>query len=100
MSGELMAWMRTAAQVGAEEAAGGLLEAQHLPKLHVEGFDDAVAGDGFVQDVLDLGELVLAAARGVRTSRPILRAEATTTGTKSSRTQAELAAEPMTTTIR
>jgi hypothetical protein len=41
-----------------------LAEAQQLPKLHVEGFNDAVAGDGFVQDVLNVGELVLPAARG------------------------------------
>ena len=53
------------AEVGAEETARGLAEAEQLPELHVEGFDDAVAGDGFVQDVLDFGELVLAFAGGL-----------------------------------
>ncbi len=52
------------AEVGAEEAFGGAAEALDLPALHAEGFDDAVAGDGFVEDVLDLGELVLPLARG------------------------------------
>ena len=72
------------AQVGAEEPAGGLLEAQRLPQLHVEGFHDAVAGDGFMEDVLDLGELVLAGPGACAApERPILRAEPMTTGTKS-----------------
>ena len=39
-----------------------LAEAQQLPELHVESFHDAIAGDGLVQDVLNVGELVLAAA--------------------------------------
>ena len=51
-----------AAQVGAEEAAGRLLEAQNLPQLGVEGLHDAVAGDRFMQNVLNLGQLVLAGA--------------------------------------
>ncbi len=55
---------RDRAQVGAEQAAGRRAEAGDLPVLHAEGFHDAVAGDGFVQDVLDFGQLVLPAARG------------------------------------
>ena len=43
---------------------GRLAEAEGLPRLHAEGLDDADAGNGFVQDVLDFGELVLALARG------------------------------------
>jgi len=52
-------------EVGVKQTPGGLFEAQHFPKLHVESFDDAVAGDGLVQDVLDLGQFVLAPARGL-----------------------------------
>ncbi len=52
-----------AAQVGAEQALGRILEAQNLPQLGIERFHDAVAGHGFVQNVLNLGQLVLAGAR-------------------------------------
>jgi hypothetical protein len=50
-------------EVGPEQPSRGGAEALHLPVLHPERFDDAVAGDGFVQNVLDLGQLVLSAAR-------------------------------------
>jgi hypothetical protein len=48
-----------------EEPTRRLLKALHLPALHIEGLYDAVAGDGFVQDVLNLSELILAVACGV-----------------------------------
>ena len=51
-------------QIGAEQPLRRGAEARNLPGLHAEGFDDAVAGDGFVQNVLDVGQLVLAAPRG------------------------------------
>src|SRR5579859_1756023 len=51
-----------AAQVGAQQTAGSLLETQTFPKLRIERFHDAIAGHRFVEDVLDLGKLVLAAA--------------------------------------
>ena len=51
-----------AAQVGAEQATGRFLEAQNLPQLGVERLHDAIAGDGFMQNVLNLGELVLTGA--------------------------------------
>ena len=51
-----------AAQVGAKEPLGSLLEAQDLPQLGVEGLYDAVAGNGFMQNILDFGQLVLAGA--------------------------------------
>ena len=51
-------------EIGAEEFAGGLAKTQQLPELHVEGFNDAIASDRLVQDVLDIGELVLALAGG------------------------------------
>src|ERR1035437_2875179 len=44
-----------AAQVGAEQARGSLLEAQNLPQLGAEGLHDAVASDGLVEDVLNFG---------------------------------------------
>ena len=49
-------------EVGAEQAAGRFLEAQNLPQFGVEGLDNAVAGDGFMQNVLYLGKLVLPGA--------------------------------------
>ena len=41
---------------------------------------DAVAGDGFVENVLNLGKLVLPGLVRVRTERPIRRADVITTG--------------------
>jgi hypothetical protein len=35
-----------------------------FPRLHAEGFYDAVAGDGLVENILHVGELILPAARG------------------------------------
>jgi hypothetical protein len=52
MSGELIAWARTERRLARKSRRAAF-------------FDDAVAGDGLVQDVLDFGELVLAAARGL-----------------------------------
>ena len=54
--------MRTLRRLARNRRRGGLLEAQNLPQLGVEGLHDAIAGDGFVEDVLNLGELVLAGA--------------------------------------
>ena len=60
-----MACARTELQIRPEEPPRCLLEARHLPALHREGLHDAIAGDGLVQDVLDLGQLVLPMPRGV-----------------------------------
>ena len=49
-------------QVGTEQPPRRAAEAGDLPVLHVKGFDDAVAGDGLVQDVLHFGQFVLSAA--------------------------------------
>src|SRR5580698_8934029 len=49
-----------AAQIGAKQPLGRFSEAKNLPQLSVEGLYDAVAGDSLMQDVLNLGELVLA----------------------------------------
>ena len=62
ISGELMDWMRTLRRLARNRRRAALLEAQDLPEFGVECLHDAVAGDGLVQDVLDLGELVLAGA--------------------------------------
>ena len=56
---------RHRAQICPEEPLGSLAKARHLPGLHAEGLYDPVAGDGFLQDVLDVGQFVLPAARGV-----------------------------------
>ena len=58
------------AQVGAEQAPGSLAEAARLPRFHAERLHDAHAGDGFVQDVLDLGQLVLTLASGAADPAP------------------------------
>ena len=60
-----MAVAATERRLARNRRRAALPEARHLPVLHVEGFHDAIAGDGFVQNVLDFGQLVLAAARGV-----------------------------------
>ena len=52
-------------EIRPEETARRLLEARGLPTLHGEGLHDAIAGDGLVQDVLDLGQLVLTIPGGV-----------------------------------
>ena len=49
------------AQVGPEQPLRGLAEARDLPRFHAEGFHDAVAGDGFLKNVLDVGQFVLPA---------------------------------------
>ena len=51
-------------QVRGEQSLGRATKAVHLPPLHAESLDDAVARDGFVQDVLDLRQLVLPGACG------------------------------------
>ena len=60
-----MACARTERRLASKQPTGSLLEPHHFPKLHVEGFDDAVAGDGLVQNVLDLCQFVLSLARGL-----------------------------------
>ena len=57
-----MDWIRTLRRLALEQAAGGAAGKQDLPQFGVEGLHDAMAGDGFVEDVLDFRELVLAGA--------------------------------------
>ena len=76
ISGELMAAAATERRLARNSRRAACRKRAISHVLHVEGFHDAVAGDGFVQDVLDLGQLVLPAgawccAPGV----PILRDE-------------------------
>ena len=51
------------AQVGFEQPPRSIAEAARLPGLHRKSLHDAHAGDGFLQNVLDLRQFVLAAAR-------------------------------------
>ena len=51
-----------AAEIGAKKTGSRFLEAQNLPQFRVEGLDDAIAGNRFMQDVLNLGQLVLPGA--------------------------------------
>src|SRR6185437_11086882 len=50
------------AQIGAKEPLGGALETQYLPYFRIEGLYDPIAGNGFVQNVLNLRQLVLPGA--------------------------------------
>src|SRR5436190_10569739 len=52
-------------EIRPEELPCSSAEANYLPCLHAEGFDDSIAGDGFVQDILNIGKLVLPATRSV-----------------------------------
>ena len=49
-------------QIGAKQPLGRRGKARILPPLHAEGLHNAVAGDGLVQNVLDIGQLVLPGA--------------------------------------
>src|SRR5262249_18371920 len=50
-------------KVGAEESFGGSTKAQAFPGLHGESFDNPVARNRLMEDVLDVGQLVLSLAR-------------------------------------
>src|SRR5690242_9723432 len=50
---------RDRAQIRAEQALGSFAETGNLPGFHTERFYDAIAGDGFMEDVLHVGELIL-----------------------------------------
>src|SRR6266542_2092203 len=53
------------AQIGAEQASRRPAEPGKLPGFHAEGFHDAVAGDGLMQNVLNISEIVMSAAGSV-----------------------------------
>ena len=96
--GELIGGGADRAQVGLEQAPGGFAEAPRLPGFHAERLHDAHAGDGFVQDVLDLGQLVLPLRVVLRTRCPMRRADISTNGTKMTSTQASRPPKRTTTT--
>ena len=98
--GELMAAALTERRLALEQAPRCLAEAPGLPCLHAEGLHDADAGDGLVQDVLDLGQLVLSVARGRAHPSPMRLAEAITKGTKISSTQLSLPRTKTTTPMK
>ena len=70
ISGELIACARTERRLAWKSRRAASLKRVSLPELHREGLHDAIAGDGLVQDVLDLGQLVLPVARGVPNASP------------------------------
>ena len=55
--------MRTLRRLARNKPRGRFLEPQNLPQFRIEGLHDAVAGDGLMQNVLNLGKLVLTGAR-------------------------------------
>jgi len=78
------------AQVGPEKPPRGLTKTVDLPVFAAEGFYDAVAGNGFVQNVLNLGSLSCPRRVVWRTRWPIFLEEYTITGTNSNRIHASL----------
>src|SRR5208337_3413382 len=52
-------------QIRPKQLLRGLAKARNLPRFHAEGFYDPVAGDGFLQDVLNVRQLILPAAGGM-----------------------------------
>ena len=52
------------AHVFAQQAARGFLELRDLERLHAEGFDDAIAGDGLLKDLAEFAEARLAVFGG------------------------------------
>ncbi len=93
ISGELMAAARTERRLARNSRSAASRKRTHLPELHAEGLHDAVAGDGLVQNVLDLGQLVLSVARGVRTRPPILRRRIDDDGNEQQQHPGQLAAQ-------
>jgi hypothetical protein len=61
ISGELMAAAATDRRLARKQALRRLAESRHFPRFHAEGLHDAVAGDGLMQNVLHVGQLVLPA---------------------------------------
>ena len=47
-----------------KQAACGFLELRNLKRLHAEGFDDAIAGDRFLNDLSEFAEARLAVFGG------------------------------------
>ena len=99
ISGELTAAAATERRFARNRRRAALRKRATSHDLHAEGLDDAVAGDGFVQDVLDLGELVLAAAAWCAHVPADFRwTETEMTGRNSSSTQASFPPSSTTTT--
>ena len=55
---------RHQSKIRVEQASRGGAEASYFPVLHAKRLDDPVAGNRLVQNVLDLGQLILAAPCG------------------------------------
>jgi hypothetical protein len=52
-------------QIRIEESARRRSETVRFPRFHAEGFHNPIAGDRFVQDILNIGQLVLPFASGM-----------------------------------
>ena len=64
ISGELTACTATDFRLARKSFLAAAAKAAALPVLHAKGFYDSVAGNALMQNVLDVGQLVLAFARG------------------------------------
>ena len=73
--------------VSREQPVGCAAKAVDLPALHAECLHDRIAHDGFLHDVLDLGQLVLPAPSRLAHAAANARVESTMMGTKMSSTQ-------------
>src|SRR5205807_7916011 len=60
------------AQIGPEEISGRPEKAPALPSFHAEGLYNAIAGNGFVENILYFRELVLSFAGRVPYAQPNL----------------------------
>ncbi len=65
-----MAAAATERRLARNSRCAALAKARDLPGLHAERLHDAVAGDGFVKNVLDVGQFVLSLARGLAHPAP------------------------------
>ena len=69
IKGELIAMRSHRTEIRTEKAGGCFAEPGNFPVFRVEGLHDPVAGDAFVQNVLNFRQLVLAMPRGVTHAR-------------------------------
>ena len=65
ISGELIAAAATERRFALNKRCAALAKSSNLPRLHAESLHDAIAGDGLVKNVLNVGQLVLASPGGL-----------------------------------
>ena len=64
ISGELIAAAATERRLARNRRLRGAAKSRDFPRLPAEGLHDAVAGDGLVQNILHVGQLILSAPSG------------------------------------